>query len=106
MKNERRNMPFFVICSLAIFVLTGCDPQRKKQCEWYFIPFPEGNPSVEEGWVSICVANFKLGRQRCYFTAKPNFLDKMNGIPFRYTSLKYTDTFPKKVISVKPCRGH
>ena len=93
-------MIFLVLTSL----LSACDPQRKGKCEWYFVPFPEGNSVVKEGWVSICVANLKSKKQKCYFTAKPNFLEKMNGVPFIYTSLKFTNTFPKKVTSVKPCR--
>ena len=90
---------------LTLPFLWSCDPQRKEKCEWYFTPFPEGNSSVEEGWVSLCVANFKLGKRKCYFTSKLNFVNKMNGVPFRYSSLQFTNTFPKKVISVKPCRG-
>ena len=94
---------------LAIFfiftqLLTACDPQRMSKCEWYFTPHPEGKNLVEIGWVSVCASNFKLGRQRCFFTAKPNFLEKMNGVPFKYDSLEYTNTLPKKITSVRPCK--
>ena len=81
----------------------ACDPFRKSKCEWYLVPYPKANAVMEEGWVSLCVANFKLGRQRCYFTAKPDFVEKVNGIPFRYDSLRYTDTFPKKIQSLQTC---
>lgn len=84
-------------------LLGACDPHRKTKCEWYLVPFPEGNHAMEEGWVSLCAANFKLGRQRCYFTAKPNFVEQVNGIPFRYSTMEYTDTFPKRILKLETC---
>ncbi len=96
------------LSSIAVIVwlglaLVACDPMRKKKCEWYLVPNPKANAVMEEGWVSLCVANFKLGRQRCYFTAKPEFVEKVNGVPFRYDSLRYTDTFPKEIESLQTC---
>lgn len=93
-----------VVFPILITLLIGCDPQRKGKCEWYFVPFPEGNNVVKDGWVSVCVANPELGKQKCYFTAKPNFLEKMNGVPFKYNTLQFTNTFPKKITSVKTFR--
>ncbi len=84
--------------------LTGCDPERKTKCEWYIVPNPEANEMMEPGWVSLCVANFKLGRQRCFFTAKPDMVEKLNGVPFRYSTLKYTESIPRKILSVKTCK--
>ena len=89
---------------LSSILLVSCDPQRKNECEWYIVPFPEGNTAVKVGWVSLCVANFKLGRQRCFFTAKPGFVDRLNGVPFQYSSMRYTETLPKKIISVESCK--
>ena len=92
------------ILGTILFFVCSCDFQRKKKCEWYFTPFPEGENAVKEGLVSICVSNFTLKKQKCYFTAQLSFLEKMNGIPFVYNDLKYTNTFPKKILSVKPCK--
>lgn len=94
------------VCSFLIgCYLTACDPERKKKCEWYIVPNPKANEMMEPGWVSLCVANFKLGRQKCYFTAKPDLVEKLNGIPFRYNTLKYSDSFPRKILSVKTCKA-
>lgn len=89
--------------ALVLLVLGGCDPQRKNQCEWYVIPFPDGNEVVPVGWVSLCVANFKLGKKRCFFTAKPEFVEKINGVPFRYSSMEFSKETPHKIEKLSTC---
>ena len=96
--------PVFVGIFLVAF-LFGCDPQRLKKCEWYLTPNPSANKIMKVGWVSLCVSNFETGKQRCFFTAKPQFVEKMNGVPFKYSAMKYTDTFPREIISLTPCRS-
>lgn len=95
----------WIIGSLLFLVpnLLACDPQRLKKCEWYLTPNPKANSLMKVGWVSLCVSNFTLGRQRCYFTAKPDFVEKLNARPFRYSTMEYTDTFPREIKSITPC---
>lgn len=93
------------ICLLAAaFMSIACDPLRKNKCEWYILPYPEGNSSMEIGWVSLCVANFELGKQRCFFTAKPDFVEKIKAKPFRYSSMEFSDSIPHKIKSLKTCK--
>ena len=104
-QNDMKSRTVKTLTPLILFTsLSGCDLQRMKKCEWYIVPNPSANEVMEPGWVSLCVANFKLGKQRCYFTAKPDFVEKINGIPFTYASMKYTKTFPRKILSVQTCK--
>ena len=93
---------------LSIILIVGffsaCDPFRKEKCEWYLVPEPEHRHLVEKGWVSLCARNYELNKQKCYYTAKLKFAEKIYGQAFKMTSLKIEDgTFPRKVISIQAC---
>lgn len=101
---KRHFAPLALIIPAFLFLNTSCDPQRKGKCEWYLLPNPKANQLMEPGWVSLCVGNFKLGKQRCYFTAKPDFVEKYNGVSFKYNEMKYTKSFPRKITKITPCK--
>ncbi|NRA66516.1 MAG: hypothetical protein HRU19_18655 [Pseudobacteriovorax sp.] len=83
--------------------LTACDPERQKRCEWYLVPNPKANNLMEPGWVSLCAANFELGRQKCLFTAKPEFVERFNGVPFKLSEMEYHEDIPRKITSITVC---
>ena len=93
------------MASIFVFtVLLGCDPLRKEKCEWYLVPEPSHRHLVEKGWVSLCARNYELGKQKCYYTAKLKFAEKIYGQAFKMTSLKIQDdSFPRKVVSIEAC---
>ena len=100
-----KNLTFKKI-TLAIFfwiALTGCDPLRLKKCEWYLIPNPEADKVTKEGWVSVCLANQKLKRQKCYYSALPELANRFNGVPFQYSEMEVRKTFPKEITALKQC---
>ena len=82
----------------------ACDPLRLKKCEWYLIPNPEADSVTPAGWVSVCLANPQLKRQKCYFAIKLELANKFNGVPFRYSEMEYEDKFPKEISSLSKCQ--
>lgn len=91
-----------VIATIALLI--GCDPQRKKKCEWYLVPEIEHKHLVEPGWVSLCARNFYLKKQKCYYSATLKSAEEIYGQAFTLTSLQFEDgTFPRKVVSFQPC---
>ena len=85
--------------------LTACDPERKSKCEWYLTPNPKADELTKPGMVSLCLSNFKLGRQRCYFVAKPELVNRFNAVPFTYHDVIHTDEFPREITNLTACRG-
>lgn len=95
----------FVIAILFLMSMVSCDLLHKKKCEWYLVPEPKHKDYVESGWVSICVRNFKLDRQKCYLKMKLEEAEKVHGKPIRYDSLRLDDaSFPRTVVKYELCR--
>lgn len=93
-----------VLIGMAIVLLAGCDPDRKRKCEWYLQPEPRHRELVAKGWVSLCAKNYTTMKQKCYIQTPLAFAEKVHAKPFRYVDLKLDDkSFPKKVKSVTFC---
>lgn len=90
--------------ALLVLLIAGCDPDRKRKCEWYLQPEPRHKDLVAKGWVSLCAKNYKTMKQKCFIQTPLAFAEKVHGKPFRFVDLKLNDkTFPKKVKSVTFC---
>ena len=85
--------------------LTSCDPERKTKCEWFLTPNPKADYLTEPGMVSVCLSNFQLGRQRCYFVATPQTVKDFNGIAFVYEEVEHTTDFPRRITKLTACKG-
>ena len=92
------------VLGLLALVVAGCDPFRKKKCEWYLVPEPKHIDQVGMGFVSLCATNYILDRRRCYLQAKIELAEKMYGKPFRYSELELSEKeFPRTVVNVVEC---
>jgi hypothetical protein len=87
-------------------LITACDPQRLRQCEWYITPNPKADINTPKGMVSVCVSNFTTKRERCFFIIDPQTAEKFNGIKFKYSEMEYdAGVFPKKIEGLTACEG-
>ena len=84
--------------------LCSCDRYRKNECEWYIEPKVEHKDLVEPGWVPLCIKNYKIGRQKCFLSARLKWAERAFGKTFRYSDVKIEeDVLPRKIIEAKPC---
>jgi hypothetical protein len=95
-----------IYIGLALLALiTGCDPQRLKKCEWLIEPEVAHINTVAEGKVSLCIRNFVIGKQKCFIQAdiddyEKNFMSKT----FRYADINLNaDIFPRELLASKSC---
>lgn len=100
---NRLNWTKVLICYSLTFMHLACDKDRKNKCEWYLLPNPDADPLTPPGSVSLCVGNFKLKRQRCYFSGSPELVEQFNGVAFRYNDLKYKSGIPKAITHISKC---
>jgi len=84
--------------------LTSCDFYRKKKCEWYMVPEPKHISLVKPDWVSLCIRNYTSEKQVCFYQAKVDFAEKMDGVKFRFVDMKIKEgTHPRVITDVKTC---
>ena len=105
---QKRSKVFAYAWGLSFVVgcyLTACDPERKNKCEWLLTPNPKADHLTVPGMVSVCLSNFQLGRQRCYFVAKPALIEEFNGVPFVYNELQHESGFPREITKITACSG-
>lgn len=83
----------------------GCDPERKKKCEWYLMPEPSLSGTTDPGYIPVCARNLTNNKQYCKLQAELEFSKRIYGKKFRYSEMKIDDVgrFPKKILSIEPC---
>ena len=52
------------------FILTSCDPDHKKKCEWHLMPDPTSKSKTEEGYIPVCARNLVVNKEDCRLQAK------------------------------------
>ena len=87
--------------------LVACDPDGKKQCEWYLMPEPQNAEKVtKDGYIPVCARNLSKNKEDCRLQAKLEFAKSVFNKKFRYVDmqLKKNDGFPQTVESLAFCR--
>ena len=94
-----------VLMTGAVFLL-GCDPERKKKCEWYLMPEPSLQGTTDPGYIPVCARNLTNNMQYCRLQAKLDFAKKVYGKKFRYVDMVIDEKgrFPRKVTSIETCQ--
>lgn len=78
----------FTLAVLTALSLGGCDPERKKRCEWYLMPNTEKKANVDKGYISVCARNLMANKEDCRLQTTLSFAKKVYGKTFRYVDLK------------------
>lgn len=91
-----------ISCSLVIFV--GCDPERRKQCEWYLVPDLDRKTTVDNGYIPVCARNYTSKKQDCRLQATLEFAQNAYNKKFRYVDMKIKSPgIPRTVLDIKFC---
>ena len=82
--------------------LFSCDPDGKKNCDWYLVPEPRDLADVDKGYVPVCARNYKTNKQKCKMQTTLAFSKKVYGKKFRLVDLIVDEDsrFPKKVVRI------
>jgi len=98
-------LPMLVTMLGIILVFSSsCDVFARFKCDWYLVPDLSQKDSVEPGWVSVCIRNYNINKQKCFLKAKLALAEEVYGKTFRYYNAEInTDTFPREVVSVELC---
>lgn len=90
----------YCLSVLSVLMCTACDPWRKNKCEWYVVPDAKNQSLAKKDWVTLCVRNDKLGKQKCYFQTKYKTARSIRGKTFRYNSMVIDrEAFPRKILA-------
>ncbi len=93
-----------ILLALLFPWILSCDPDRKRQCEWYLIPEPDYRHKVEDGFIPVCARNLQNNKQDCKLQTTLEYAKKMYEKKFRYIDLKVKNTtFPRTIDSIRTC---
>ena len=92
-------------CAIVFVLASGCDPERKKKCEWTLMPEPEDAHRQAEGYYAVCARNFVNNRQKCNMQVRQATAKDIYGKYFRLADVEIESEgkFPRKITSIKLC---
>jgi len=100
---------FYWLTFWGVFLSYGCEFIHRYKCVWFLVPEPDHEQYVDlaKGWVSVCIRNYEINKQKCYLKAKMDLAEKVNGKPFKFSDVEISeDSFPREVVSIKLCKGY
>ena len=94
-----------LLLGLGGWGLTGCDPERRKKCEWYLVPDPERKGQVDEGMIPVCARNYISNKQDCRLQTTLKYAKKLHKKTFRYVDLKVENYgLPRTIKEITLCK--
>jgi hypothetical protein len=99
---EKLNILGFGIVALLV---TGCDPEGKKECQWTLEP--EVNligTTTEPGMIPVCARNRVKNKEDCRFQANMDFAKSAWMRKFKYVDIDSDNSrLPRIIKSIKFC---
>lgn len=85
--------------------LSACDCQRKSKCEWYIEPDLDNKKYASEGFVTVCVKNYELGKQKCFLELPLEEAKRVYQKRVTYQSLEIDHTvMPRRIKRFQICQ--
>lgn len=95
-----------VVVILGCLLLMACDPLHKSKCEWYIAPDAKNASYAGEDLVALCLKNFVIRKQRCYFAASRGFAEEVFGHEFVFDDVVVRKHIkPRRIVSATSCQG-
>ena len=93
------------LCVSAAFMLTGCDREGKKECQWTLEPEPNLiGTTTEAGMIPVCARNRTTNKQDCRFQANMDFAKSAWNRKFKYVDIESDNRkMPRIILSIKFC---
>ncbi|MBF0440797.1 MAG: hypothetical protein HQK54_02720 [Oligoflexales bacterium] len=97
-------MKLLIIFLLFFPLLTGCDPEHRKKCEWYLEPDPQRAGKVDKEYIPVCARNYVTNKQDCRLQTTLEYAKKVSLMKFRYTDLSVEHLGnPRTITQIKFC---
>lgn len=91
---------------LLLGLLGACDPQHRRQCEWYLVPDLDRPVDGDGSVIPVCARNFVTNKQDCRLEADLEYAKSVYNRKFRYSDLRVKNVgIPRRVDHVAFCEG-
>lgn len=93
------------LTALLALLITGCDLEGKKKCQWTLEPEPnlKGSATVA-GMIPVCARNRTTNKQDCRFQADMEFAKAAWMKKFRYVDIESDNSqLPRVIKNIKFC---
>ncbi len=99
------NVLRYLLPMVAVVMLTGCDPEGKKECQWTLEPEPNLiGKTTEPGMIPVCARNRVTNKQDCRFQAPMDFAKSAWTKKFKYVDITSDNTrIPRIIKDIKFC---
>jgi hypothetical protein len=98
------NLVKLALIIASIPLLTGCDPDGLKKCDWVLEPEPSLKGKTDPGFIPVCARNRKTNKQDCRLQTTLEYAKSVYGKKFRYVDLRIKSPgLPRTVTSVDFC---
>jgi hypothetical protein len=86
------------------FLLSACDPDGKKKCEWVLEPEVNLRGTTDPGFIPVCARNRTTQKEDCRLQTTLEYAQKIYGRKFRYVDLRVESPgLPRTVAGIKFC---
>ncbi len=86
------------------FLLTQCDPEGKKNCDWTLEPEPSLKGQSQDGFIPVCARNRVTMKQDCRFQTKLDYAKNIYGKNFKYIDIEVeSPALPRTITKIKLC---
>jgi hypothetical protein len=94
-----------ITAGLMTMLVSGCDPEGKKECQWTLEPEPKLiGTSTEPGMIPVCARNRKTNKEDCRLQAPMDLAKSAWMRKFKYVDLDTDNTrLPRIVKNIKFC---
>lgn len=95
-----------LLLAAAATLLTACDPEGRKTCEWVLEPEPKLKGSTDPGYIPVCARNRKTLKEDCRLQTTLEYAEKVYNRKFRYNDLRVESPgLPRTIKTIKFCDG-
>ena len=90
---------------LLFSLILSCDCQNTGKCEWKIEVDNKNMDMASEGFVSMCIKNYKINRQKCFVEIEKNRVGEVLDKTFVYRDIEIDSTkMPRKIVSFQSCK--
>lgn len=101
----KTQLPVILLLMGCAWLLSACDPDHRRKCEWYLVPDPTRIDLVDEGYVPVCARNYVVNKQDCRLQSKLDFAKKAHLKKFRLADLRVRDYgLPRTIKQIRFCK--
>ncbi|NRA45475.1 MAG: hypothetical protein HRU09_11025 [Oligoflexales bacterium] len=91
--------------TLSCAFIQACDCQNTRKCEWKIEKDPKNMDMASNGFVSVCIKNYSINRQKCILEIEESRLNQVLNKTFVYRDIEIdSNKMPRRITSFKECK--